>query len=102
MLQGKIILTISDEPDLKELSVMLEHIIEEMKEDGIKIKDIAIVAEGGEIMDKVTEVTKQGWPRAIHVQSLMGHESLVVIWVTSGNYLNRQVSLNSLVLFKYR
>ena len=88
-------MTISDEPDLKEISVTLEHIIEEMKEDGIKMNDIAIVAEGGDIKDKVTKVTKQGWPRAIHVQSLMGHESLVVIWVISGNYLNRQVSLNS-------
>ena len=71
----------------------MKHIVEEMKEDGIKMTDVTIVAEGGDINDKITEVLEQGWPSVIHVQSLIGHESLVVIWVSSGNYLNRQVCI---------
>ena len=83
---------ISDEPDLTELSIILDHILAELKKDNINMDDVVIIAEGGEILMKIRKVRKASWPSVFHVQSFMGNEAPVIIWVTGSVYLDRQVN----------
>ena len=88
-------MTILGEHDLTELKVVIEKIVGELNEDQIDMDDVLIIADGGEVMNNVKMVSSDHWPRIVHVQSIMGCEAPVVIWVTcaQGKYLEagRQV-----------
>ena len=64
-----------------------------MKRDSIDISNVTIVPEGGNILEDLKEIAPPTWPEIVHVQSLMGCESPVIIWITSGNYYDRQVEI---------
>ena len=84
---------LSDEPDLTELSIIIEHILSELRKDNINLDDVVIIAEGGEILMKIKKVRKASWPSVFHVQSFMGNEAPVIIWVTGSVYVDRQVDI---------
>ena len=77
---------------------MIEKIVGELNEDQIDMDDVLIIADGGEVMNNVQKVSSPYWPRIVHVQSIMGCEAPVVIWVAcaQGKYLEagRQVCQN--------
>ena len=61
------------------------------KKDNIDINSVVILVDGGELLEDIKKFAPPSWPEAVHVQSFMGYEAPVVIWLTSGNYFNRQV-----------
>ena len=75
----------------KELITTIDFIIEDLKRDSTDIGSIVIVVEGGELLEIIKKIAPPSWPEAVHVQSFMGYEAPVVIWLTSGNYSDRQV-----------
>ena len=77
----------------------MNYIIEELNTDKISMNDVVVIAEGSEILNKMKEVAQSSWPSIFHVQSFMGNEAPVVIWVTASAYLNRQVKNNKNTLF---
>ena len=64
-----------------------------LTEDNLSMDDVAMVAEGGEILLTVNKVRSPTWPQVFHTQSFMGCEAPVVIWVSSGVYFDRQVCM---------
>ena len=54
---------------------------------------VNIIVEGGDILENMNGIIRSTWPPVIHVQSFMGQESPVVIWLTSANYYDRQVMI---------
>ena len=73
----------------------MNHIIDELKDDNISMNDVVIIADAGEILMRIKKVVQPSWPKIFHVQSFMGDEAPVVIWVTGSQYLDRQVRLFS-------
>ena len=86
---------ILDEPDLTELKVVIDEITSDLSNDNIDMDDIVIIADGGEVLNNVLRVSSPHWPKSFHVQSFMGSEAPIVIWVScaKGKFLEagRQV-----------
>ena len=81
----------AEEAFRKELIATIDFVIEDLKKDNIDIDSVVILVDGGELLEDIKKFAPPSWPEAVHVQSFMGYEAPVVIWLTSGDYLDRQV-----------
>ena len=73
------------------MTTTIDFVIEDLRKDNIDIGSVVILVDGGELLEDIKEFAPSSWPEAVHVQSFMGYEAPVVIWLTSGNYSDRQV-----------
>ena len=62
----KLKLHVLDEPDMEELSVVINSILDDLNKDNISLQKVTIVVDGGEILEKVAKVSRSTWPPVIH------------------------------------